>query len=148
MEKCRSFTKKRALGIVFVCVAVLVAIILLRWHTAAHNDLSTTEGREMFLFELGWEIDRASEQHKSVVIPEILAGVMDEYNRMQLDQGYDLSAHLGERCEQYTYTVTNYPDCEGTVLVVLYVQGRSIIAGDIHTTSIDGFMHGILRSRK
>ncbi len=130
LEKNRVFTRKKALALVLICAA---------------DDLSTPEGRQMFLSELGWEIDLSTETHKSVMIPDTLEGVMEDYNNMQLKQGYDLSGHLGEKCEQYTYLLTNYPDSSEKVLVTIYIQGRDIIAGDIHTSSIDGFMHGIKR---
>ena len=144
-EKSRVFTKKKALAIVFICAAVLLAFILLRWHGGNRDDLTTPEGREMFLSGLGWEIDRSTEEHRSVIIPESLEGVMEEYNKMQLEQGCDLSKHLGERCDQYTYELTNYRGYDGTVLITIYVQGKELIAGDVHTTSVDGFMHGVKR---
>ena len=144
LEKKRVFTRKRALLLLFICAAVLLALILLRWRANAQYTVSTLEGRQKFLTELGWETDAASEEYKSVVIPDSLEGIMKEYNEMQLKQGYDLGAHLGEKCEQYSYRLTNYPG-EGTVLVTLYIQGRTVIAGDIHTSSINGFMHGIKR---
>ena len=62
---------------------------------------------------------------------------------MQLAQGYDLNRHLGEQCQQYTYLLNNYPDDSQTVLVTLYIQGRRVIAGDIHSTALNGFMHGL-----
>lgn len=148
LEKKHVFTRKKALALVLLCGAALLLLILLRWHFAAGDDLSTPEGREMFLAGCGWEIDLSSENRKSVIIPDQLDGVLAEYNKMQLEQGCDLNRHLGEKCEQYTYTLTNYPDQSQTVLVTLYVQGRELIAGDIHTTSINGFMHGILRKDK
>lgn len=144
-EKRRIFTRKKALAIVLLMAAALLVTILARWHSNTHNDLSTTDGREKFLLELGWEIDPGSETCQSVIIPDSLDGVLEEYNKMQLSQGYDLSRHLGETCRQYTYLLTNYPDAGGTVFITIYVQGRDIIAGDIHTSSINGFMHGIKR---
>lgn len=144
-DKKRFFTKKSALA-VLLCVVLLLGFLLFRWHANTRTDLSTPEGRELFLSEQGWEIDLNTEEHRTVIIPDILEGVMEEYNQMQLKQDFDLSRHLGEKCEQYTYELTNYTGYEGTVLITIYVQGREIIAGDVHTTSIDGFMHGIKRT--
>lgn len=137
------FTKKRALILVLGCAAVLAVLIALRW-MGNRPDLSTLDGRLKFISELGWEVDAESEQCRGVILPEVLDGVMADYNAMQLEQGYDLNKHLGERCEQYTYMLTNYPD-SAVVYITLYVQGRQLIAGDIHTVSINGFMHGIER---
>ena len=142
LDKVVVFTKKRALTIVFVCALVLFLMILAKWLIAYRNNdtgLSTAEGRESFL-----NVD--TEEYKSVVLPEALEGVMKDYNEMQLAQGYDLRKYLGQKCSQYTYQVTNYPDEGDTVLVTLYIKGQHVIAGDIHTNSVTGFMHGIKRS--
>lgn len=143
VNKCKKFTKKRALLLVFICALALVGLITARWMGSRPN-LSTPEGRLKFIAALGWQADAGSEQYRGVIIPDTLDGVMADYNAMQLEQGYDLNKHLGERCEQYTYILTDYPD-SATVYITLYVQGRQLIAGDIHTASISGFMHGIER---
>jgi hypothetical protein len=71
---------------------------------------------------------------------------MAQYNKIQLKQGYDLNKHLGESCRQYCYDVTNYPGGQGKVIVSLYLQNGQIIAGDIHSTAVNGFMHGLSRA--
>ena len=145
-EKNRVFTRKQALAIVLFLAAALLLLIALRWlGRDTGPDLTTLEGREMFLKELGWEIDTTSEDCRNVVIPESMEGIMKEYNRIQQEQGYDLSKHAGESCKQYSYFVTNYPNCGQTVIVTLYIQGKQLIAGDIHTAEINGFMHGLRR---
>lgn len=150
MLKLQGLTKKKATAIVIILAAVLLALILLRWYGTEKNphDLSTLEGRTAFLLELGWEIDPDTEEFRTVVVPEKLEGIMSQYNRMQLAQGYDLNEHLGESCQQYSYQLTNYPDSEGPVFVTLYIQGRELIAGDIHTNSMNGFMHGLKKITK
>ena len=146
MSKTSIFTRKKALLIVFISAALLLAFIFLRFSDTKEHDLRTTEGRKMFLQELGWEIDIDSESHKSVLIPKELSGMLLEYNKMQQKQGYDLSRHCGEGCDQYVYTVTNYPAKDETVLVTLYIQGKELIAADIHSTAMNGFMHGIIKT--
>lgn len=148
MTKTSFFTKKKALLIVFLAAAALLLFIFLRCSEPTGYDLRTADGRKMFLSELGWEIDADSESHKTVLIPKELSGVMEEYNQMQLKQGFDLSQHPGESCEQYIYTLTNYPAEDQVVLVTLYIQGKELIAADIHSTSMNGFMHGIIRSKQ
>lgn len=137
------FTKKKALTWIFLIAAVLIILILLRNCTQSKNDLSTIEGRTAFLRQLGWEIDPATEEHKGVRVPETLDDTLVEYNELQLKQGFDLNEHLGEHCEQYNYQITNYPDTDQIVLVTLYIQENELIAGDIHSTSLKGFMHGL-----
>lgn len=143
-EKNKQFTRKSALTLVLLIAAALTLLIALRWLGRDKGpDVSTLEGREMFLNELGWEIDVTSEDCRNIVLPERMEGIMADYNRMQQEQGYDLSKHAGEDCKQYSYFVTNYPNCSQTVIVTLYIQGKTVIGGDIHTAEINGFMHGL-----
>ena len=141
----RRMTRLRAVTIVLSAAAILLALLGLRL-LLTRTDCSVQEGRLRFLERLGWQVDAESERREHVRLPEELSGMMADYNRMQKAQGYDLSRHLGESCEVYSYRVTNYPDCGQTVLVTLYVQGRRVIAGDVHSTALDGFMHGLKRS--
>jgi hypothetical protein len=137
-----TFTKKKALRIVFIAAAILLLVILLR-SCRSGSDVSTTEGRQTFLQDLGWEIDPSTEDLRTVQLPKALEGSFADYNQIQLDQGYDLSRHLGEQCHQVTYRITNYPDEGQTVLVTLYIQEKNVIAGDIHSTALNGFMQGL-----
>ena len=141
-DKTRSANKRKALKILLVAVIILTALILLRaWGTADGAD--SLEGRQAFLRKLGWEIDPASEDQRTVQLPQTLEGMLLKYNELQQTQGYDLSKHLGESCMQYSYRVLNYPDREQTVLATLYVQGDKVIAGDIHSTELNGFLQGL-----
>ena len=146
MKKVREtslpMTRRRAVGTV-LCAALLLLVLIGLRALSGSADCGTREGRIRFLSRLGWEVDAESETHETVFLPAELSDVLREYNRMQLAQGCDLERHLGERCEVYTYRVCNYPDCNQTVLACLYVQGRRVIAGDIHSTALDGFMHGL-----
>ena len=135
-------TRMRAVSIVFAAAAILFALFALRL-LLSRTDCGTLEGRLLFLERLGWQVDAGSEERERIRLPEELSDVMAGYNRMQKAQGYDLSRHLGERCEKYSYRLTNYPDCGQTVMVTLYVRGRRVIAGDVHSTALDGFMHGL-----
>lgn len=149
LSKITTFTKNKALTIIFVCALVVFIAILCKWlyaYKTNETGLATQEGRQSFLSELGWEIDPATEEAKSVTLPEALEGVMRDYNEMQLKQGYDLRRYLGQKCTQYTYLVTNYPDADTDVFVTLYIKGARIIAGDIHSNALNGFMHGIKKT--
>jgi len=51
---------------------------------------------------------------------------------------------LADYNRQYTYLLTNYENVnDEDVYICIYVQGQKVIAGDIHTNSMNGFMHGI-----
>jgi len=148
MEKTRfRLTKGTAVLIIAVTAILLAAAVLVRGMPDGAQsglrsllDTSTADGREKYLSALGWEIDRSSEEAREVTLPAQFDGVMAQYNQLQLQQGFDLSAFAGQNCDQYTYRVTNYPGEDG-VLVTLYVRGRQVIGGDIHSARMDGFMH-------
>lgn len=146
MEKLGEFTRKKALTIVFFATLIIFLLVLGRWLMAYKNDASrflTTEGRQMFLSGLGWEVDAESEEIESITLPEKMDAVLEEYNRIQLAQGYDLKPYLGKDCTQYSYRLTNY-DADGEdVYICIYVHKNRVIAGDIHTSSLTGFMQGI-----
>lgn len=146
-RKNHGLARKKMLTFLLIC-----GIFLLLFFTAKGvfvkdeaPDLNTIEGREAYLKALGWEIDRESESFRSVVVPQKLEGIMAQYNKIQLKQGLDLSKHLGESCRQYCYDVTNYPGGDGKVIVSLYLQNGQVIAGDVHSTAVNGFMHGLKR---
>jgi len=143
-------TRKKALLTVFIAAAVIFLLIMARgiFFPGVEYDLDTAEGREAYLNSLGWEINRESEAFRTVVVPDKLEGIMAQYNRMQQAQGYDLGLHLGESCSQYSYELTNYTDSEGSVIVTLYIQDGELIAADIHTTAVNGFMHGLKKNDK
>lgn len=146
MEKLGEFTRKRALTIVFFATLIIFLMVLGRWLIAYRNDavlFSTTEGRQMFLSGLGWETAPESEEVKNITLPEKMDAVLEEYNKLQLTQGYDLKPYLGKDCVQYTYLLTNYDAGGEDVYICIYVAKNRVIAGDIHSNSMTGFMQGI-----
>lgn len=148
-KKTQGSVRKKALPLILLCGVALLLFFTARGvfqKEEAAPDLSTVEGRELYIRSLGWEIDRDSESFRTVVVPQQLEGIMAQYNKIQLRQGFDLNAHLGESCKQYCYDVTNYPGSEGKVIVSLYIQDGNVIAGDVHSTAVNGFMHGLRRS--
>lgn len=147
---CSKLTKKSASIIILIFALLSIALLYLRsgndgskFSLAAFIDASGIEGREKYLNSLGWEVDIKSEEAHTVLLPSDFDGVIAEYNKLQLQQGFDLSAYAGIECRQFTYKVTNYPGYDGDVFATLYIHGSRIIGGDIHSARIDGFMHAL-----
>ncbi len=145
--KLKSLTRKQ-LAVVIVLAAALLALLVLLCSgngiLSAHYNVVTTEGRVNYLAALGWEADAASETVQEITLPREFDGVFADYNALQRQQGFDLAPYAGLPCTIYTYRVTNYGG-DDTVLAQLYLYRNRIIAGDIHSTALDGFMHGIIR---
>lgn len=145
------WNKKTALLIVIAAALLLCALVLIigagsRGGGASPSQtVKTNEERIMFLNNLGWEVEPTPLEEKTVIIPREFSDVYENYNALQLEQGYDLSGFCGLEVTIYTYTVTNYASFKGTVVADLYIYQGRVIGGDIHTLAIDGFMHGLRR---
>lgn len=134
------FTRKTAVLVIIVAAVLLAALVLL---CSGGGGMETTEERTAYLASLGWEVDAASETGRDVVLPEELDGVLLQYNELQKQQGFDLTPYAGEDCRSYSYAVTNYPSGESGVIAQLIIHDGEVIAGDIHSSALGGFMHGL-----
>ena len=145
----RWITPKTKTFLIVVCVLAFIAVLLMVGSSVGGVQIltadraSTAEKRAAFLGECGWEVDVASELSQEILIPERFSPVYEEYNTLQLQQGYDLAKYAGRTCTLYTYTVMNYPDKGQTVVANLYIYKNQIIGGDVHSTNLNGFMIGL-----
>ena len=94
------------------------------------------------LKQFDWQVDKAYETVKDTVIPSEFDDVYKAYNNIQLSQGFDLQEHKGERVKLYNLKINNYPQNSEYVFATLLVKNGEIIGGDIHSTELNGFMHG------
>lgn len=138
----RTLNKRTAIFVIIAAAALLTAIIL-AFALPPEADAATTRGRVEYLAALGWEVDPQSEQREAILLPREFGEVLAEYNELQKSQGFDLSQYAGTDCLRYTYRVLNYPNSGETVLAQLFIRGSKVIAGDIHSTAMDGFMHSL-----
>ena len=135
--------KKRILA-VLVLVALAVAAFFLIPSEPGPPVYSavTNEERVAFLASFGWSVEEEPMDVREVIIPAEFSDVYSAYNDMQCAQGFDLKPYAGEKCTQYRYIVTNYPETDGTVLATLLLFGDRIIGGDLASDAANGFMHG------
>lgn len=136
-------------GVILASVVVLVTLILLipasdnasvDAASANYNKVKTNEDRIALLSGLGWQVSEQPVEEVQVQIPAEFDSVLDRYNSLQMDQGLDLSKYKRKTLTRYTYQVTNYPDYEGTVYANLLVYRNKVVAGDLCSTSADGFV--------
>ena len=139
--KCPT-VKDAVIFLIIAAALMAAAVIAVNAIGAEMINASDIGGRERYLNSFGWEIDASSEECREITLPREFDGIMESYAKMQSEQGFKLYDYAGLDCRQYTYTVTNY-DYDSPVYATLYVRGRRVIAGDIHSAAIDGFMHGI-----
>lgn len=99
--------------------------------------------RVAYLQGLGYEVEPKWTQVREVLIPAEFDETFSAYNALQQEAGGDLSPYRGQRVKCWTYTVLNYPGVE-TVQANLYEYKERIIGGDISSTVLGGFSHGLL----
>lgn len=129
-----------------------IAVILLTFVTNHVNadsksvsaviSASTDKERRDYLAGFGWDVDTEFET-KELTIPESWNTVYNDYNEIQISQGFDLTEYKGTAVTLYTYTVTNYKDLSQGVVADMLVCDGKLIGGDICNTSAEnGFLVG------
>lgn len=107
------------------------------------TDAGTNAARVSFLTGLGWQVDEEAVEVREVVIPLEFDQVYQNYNLIQLDQGFDLTQYAGRRMTRYTYEILNYPTGEENIRANLLVYKDRLVGGDVCSLRLDGFMHGL-----
>lgn len=75
-----------------------------------------------------------------VTIPDVFNDVYNNYNDIQKSQGFDLTMYKGEKVSRYTYRVLNYHIPDINVFAEVLLFDKKVIAADIYTTEVDGFI--------
>ena len=103
----------------------------------------TNGGRIAFLQQFGWDVEETAAEHERVRIPKRFDAVYTEYNAMQQRAGMDLRRYRGKRATRYTYMIRNHPSGGDGIRANLLVYGNKIIAADVCSVALDGFLHGV-----
>ena len=127
--------------VAIVTAATLITAIIVNT-SADEPDGSTPERITSFIAENGYSV--SSPTVKEITIPEEFSDVYENYNALQKKQGFDLSRHKGETAVSYTFNVIGYTDENGeidpNVQIHIIVCGGKIVAADIASTKLNGFM--------
>lgn len=145
-------TKTKIMAIIIACGVALSALIIgISEITASTQaaadvryDFDSDQGRCDYLKKLGWEVEANPVEFMEIQLPSEFDDVYVEYNEIQKSQGMDLKKYRGKRVMKYTYKITNYPTGEKDVYVNMLVYKGKLIAGDICSARLDGFMHGLV----
>ncbi|MCD8344184.1 MAG: DUF4830 domain-containing protein [Oscillospiraceae bacterium] len=130
---------------VVMAALVLVGVLLLAGAAGKRGGAlsgGSEEARAEFLQRYGWQAETPALSEESVIIPREFSDVMEQYNDLQLSQGFDLRDYAGTELTVYSYRIEGF-DGEEEVIASLYVSGGKIVGGDVHSTVLDGFMVGV-----
>ncbi|MDR0937389.1 MAG: DUF4830 domain-containing protein [Oscillospiraceae bacterium] len=115
-------------------------------NTAVSADkLANNSDRITYLQSLGWQVEEIPLDMLEVTIPAEFAGAYEDYAKLQTAQGFNLANYAGERATRYTYRVLNYPTGEQDIVADIIVCGSKLIAGDIQSPSLGGFMEALIQ---
>ena len=143
------FNRKKAVALVLILGLILAAVIVIAGKLSgggAADSLpapDSNEGRIAYLESFGWQVSAQPVECRDVIIPREFPEVYSEYNALQLEQGFDLRDYAGMDAVRYTYAVLNYPDRPTGVVADIIVCQGCVIAGDVQSFALDGFMHGL-----
>jgi hypothetical protein len=142
-----------------VCVALATLIALIAFVPVAvvddvaptanmdidYSGIKTNDDRLKFLSQFGRQVDPEAVESVEVTIPEEFDKIFTTYNELQKRQGLDLSRYKGKNVQRYTYKITNYDGYDGTVYANILVYRNKVIAGDVCSADVKGFVHGLQR---
>ncbi len=148
-------SKKKIAGICII-LAVVICVACF-WRSGAESTavfesngvkvetgkMSEADERVAFLKQLGWEVDAEPVEFMEVQIPQEFDEVYTKYNEIQTAQGMDLTKYQGKRVMRYTYAIKNYPNGEAGICANMLIYKNKLIAGDVCSPKLDGFMHGL-----
>ena len=137
-------TKILTAALVSACLILLLLISLPSGVKASKDSIrgETNEERVSYLQTFGWKISADPVEVVNIVVPEKFDSTYDEYNALQISQGFDLTDYKGDAGTRYTYAIDNYPDQNvKDAFVNVIVIGEEIVAADVSSVSGGGFMH-------
>ena len=131
-------------AVILAAFALLAFIAVILWgyilRTKQHP--MSNEDRLYYLADIGYTAEEIPTTEQIITLPTEFPPVLEQYNTLQLQQGFDLKQYKGKQVEMYVYKLLNYPAApdSGDVYACLYIFKGTVIAGDIHSASMTGFM--------
>ena len=129
-ENCsHSPSRSAVLRTALIMAVFLLASVLILRPRAGSPRLGTTAERCAYLVSLGLRPDPESEESLEVKLPAAFDTVLDRYNALQRERGFDLRAAARKTCRCFQYDLVDYPGWDGRVIGV-----------DVQTADVHGFM--------
>lgn len=143
---------KKVLSVIAVlCIVIAVSFVLFQKQSSdvLSNDISrsakNTSEHVDFLDAYGYNIYDKPIQIQEIIIPEKFSDDYLKYNELQKLSGLDLSDYKGYRAKKYTYKVLDYANSNDEVVANLIVYNNMVIGADISSTTLGGFVHGLVK---
>ena len=143
-----------ALAVALLCGVVYTGSVVLqgREQTASavaaqsgeRKGIKSKEDRIAYLAEFGWAVAEDPVETMELQFPDSFEDdIYQDFLAIQTEQGFDPAQYAGKRVKRYAYTITNYPTGEEGVVADLYIYRNTVIAGEVLSPKLDGFLHGL-----
>ena len=139
-----------AVAAAVVCGVLVTGSVLAGGRDAAASaavdpkGVKSNEDRIAYLAEFGWAVAEDPVETMELQFPDSFEDdIYQDFLAIQTEQGFDPAQYAGKRVKRYAYTITNYPTGEEGVVADLYIYRNTVIAGEVLSTKLDGFLHGL-----
>ncbi len=129
-----------------MCLFIII-LILQNGKTYVRTGQNISESTVVsFISQNGWLADTQSVDIKEKLIPAEFDDTYLDYNQLQKQQGFNLEDYRGTVVLQYSFPLLNYPgfEYEEGIFINILTYNDIIIAADICSTSINGFITGVI----
>lgn len=108
-----------------------------------YGKIKNVNDMNSFIKKLGWQVEENPIEIVDVQIPNEFNNVYLKYNEIQKSQGLNLEKYKGKVAKRYTYVIKNYPNTTETVYLNIIILKNKVIAGDVCSADVSGFVHGM-----
>lgn len=130
----------------FLCLFIIILII----QNGEQTEVISDSGYKLvidYLSSYGWEINPDYITESIIILPDKSLPSMKEFYELQHKQGFATENYIGKEIKRFDAEIINYPDenADG-IFASVFIYGDKVIAAEIHSVSINGFMHGVDRN--
>lgn len=122
-----------------ICLLLLLLLCGCGHPPSEARGMASEKDRLWYLQQMGRDVVETPISTQEVRLPPEFPPVLEEYNRLQLQQGFDLTKYAGKALTVYTYELRESKDGQ-LLFVSLYQYKRRIVGGDVHSAALSGYM--------
>jgi len=106
---------------------------------AEERGMNSEKDRHWYLEKMGRDAAELPISVQEIRLPDTFPPVLEEYNQLQLQQGFDLRKYAGRNITVYTYELVSNGKSP-LLFVSLYQHKGRIVGGDVHSAALSGHM--------
>lgn len=117
-------------------VVILIALIISAIVYSSSGCDKNIEICRAFLSDLGYSTEKEPYDEEEIKIPEGFGQIYENYNKLQVEAGFDLTPLRGCTVKRYSFHIKDNINLDANIL---FFEGK-ICGGDICNPSLSGYM--------